>query len=226
MAKYVICCALALGGCAVSPLATEVLDAPGATGTGFRDPSKATNGVRGGGRTMQSLDVYAIPLDAHLVLGFGARFLDGPGDDLALFENPFEYAEGRTFVDAAIVEVSADGERWVAFAHDYVAEDEARYSSIAADWIGFGGVQPVFLHEENNPLDPFDDAAGGDRFDLAALEQGDEADRIRREGARYVRIAPAASRVNPDSGVTYPMDPVSDGPDIDGVYARYLEGGP
>src|SRR5689334_10454268 len=100
--KHAFFCALAMSGCApVSNLAGEVVDAPGATGTGFGDPSHATNGVRGGGRTMGSLDVYSIPLDGYLVLGFGGPIEDGPGDDLAVFENAFEYSDGRTFIDAA-----------------------------------------------------------------------------------------------------------------------------
>ena len=57
-------------------LATEVVDAPGATGTGFRDPTLATNGVRGGGESAQSLDVYSIPLDGYLVLGFANKLLE------------------------------------------------------------------------------------------------------------------------------------------------------
>lgn len=204
-------------------LAAEVIEAPGGTGSGFGDPSRATNGVRGGGEAMQSLDVYSIALDGYLVLGFeGRRLIDGPGDDLAVFENPFRHGDGQAFIDAAIVELSDDGEVWVPFAHDYRAPDETRYSSDPAHWVGFAGVEPVFLHADTNVIDPFDPGAGGDRFDLADLVPSAEADRIRREGARYVRITAAFARENPDTGAPYPIDAVSNGPDIDGVAARWL----
>jgi len=215
-------------GCArevPSAAATEVIDAPGASGTGYGDPARATNGVRGGGARMQSVDVYSIGIGegAWLVLGFdGARVVDGPGDDLAIFENAFGYGEDFTFMDPAVVEVSADGEEWIAFPHDYLAEDERAYSPRGEDWIGFAGVTPVFLHAEENPLDPFDPEAGGDRFDLAALSESEESERVRVEGARFVRISSAASHVNPDTGDRFVQDPVGNGPDIDGVVARTL----
>lgn len=206
-------------------LADVVVEAPGASGTGFGDPARAINGVRGGGERMQSLDVFSIGIgpDEHLVLGWeGARIADGPGDDLVVFENAFAYGDERTFIDAAIVEVSADGQGWVALPHDYVAPDEREYSALREHWSGFAGVTPVLLHDEDNPLAPFDDAAGGDRFDLSDLPAGPEADSILANGARYVRIVAAASRENPDTGEPFVLDPVSDGPDIDGVAARYL----
>ncbi len=205
--------------------ADEVIDAPNASGSGFGDPMRAINGVRGGGESMQSLDVYSIGIgpDEWLVLAFaGRRLVDGPGDDLAVFENAFVYSDGLTFIDAAIVEVSSDGSEWVALAYDYVAPDERVYSARAEHWMGFAGVTPVYLHAEDAPLDPFAQEAGGDRFDLAELAPSEATDRIRREGARFVRILAAASRVNDDTGEAFVIDPVSDGPDIDGIYARYL----
>ncbi len=213
-------CLMELG----SAEADEVIDAPSATGRGYHDPMRAVNGVRGGGATMQSVDVYSIGFgDDRLVLGFShRRLIDGPGDDLVVFENAFEYGDGLTFIDAAIVELSTDGETWVTLPHDYVAQDELRYSPHAEDWIGFAGVSPVFLNADTNPIDPFDPTAGGDRFDLADLPATPEAEALLREGASQIRIVAAATRVNPDTGVPFPADPVSDGPDIDGVVARYL----
>lgn len=200
--------------------ADEVVDAPDATGEGFGDPSRAVNGVRGGGLTAQSLDVYSISLEGHLVLGWsGRRVMDGPGVDLVVFENAFQYGDGATFMDPVVVEVSSDGETWVAFPHDYVAEDEARYSNRAADWRGFAGRTPVLFHEEERAeLDRFDpEEAGGDGFDLADLGLA---------SIRYVRLSPASAHTNPDTGAPFPRDPVSDGPDIDGVAARWLAEAP
>jgi hypothetical protein len=219
-----------LGEDAASPregYADRVIEAPGATGEAFGDPTRATNGVRGGGAAQQSLDVYSIRPGAWLVLGWsGRRLVDGPGPDLAVFENPFEYGDGLTFVDAAVVELSADGERWVAPQHDYRAADERVYSAQRSDWSGFAGVTPVSLNEDEQARDPFDPAAGGDLFDLATLPDSPEADTIRAEGARFVRISPASDHLNPDTGEPFPRDPVSDGPDIDGVAGRYFAEGP
>lgn len=215
-------------GCALElapAMADAVEEAPGASGMGYGDPSRAINGVRGGGAMMQSLDVYSIGIgeSAWLVLGFeGRRVVDGPGDDLVVFENAFGYGDGLTFMDPAVVEVSADGETWIAFPHDYVAEDETAYSPRREHWLGFAGLTPVFLHADDNALDPFDPEAGGDRFDLASLPDTPEAERIREQGAAFIRISSAASHVNPDTGAPFVQDPVGDGPDIDGVAARWL----
>lgn len=212
-----------LGACASSHsdgAASEIVEAPGASGMGFGDPSRAIDGVRGGGADAQSLDVYSIPPREHLVLGWdGQRLVDAPGPDLAVFENAFDYGEGLRFMDPTIVEVSADGEAWVAFPHDYVADDEGVYSPRPEHWVGFAGVTPVHLHADVNPVDPFDPAAGGDRFDLADLPEEARA-------PRFVRLSAASRAINPDTGALFVRDPVSDGADIDGVIAHTLEGAP
>lgn len=221
-------CGMEVGGEPRDGHADVVVDAPGANGSGFRDPSRAINGVRGGGAHMQSLDVYSIGIgpDRWLVLGWeGRRLVDGPGPDLAVFENAFEYGDDHTFMDPAIVELSADGQQWVALPHAYVAPDPSTYSPRREHWLGFAGITPVHLHAEHNPIDPFDPEAGGDRFDLADLPDTAEGDAIRQGGARFVRIVAAASRENPDTGAPFVRDPVSDGPDIDGVVGRYFAEG-
>ena len=203
--------------------ADEALDAPGAHDGMFGDASLATNGVRGGGAREGSLDVFSLRAGDHLVLAWtGQRVVDGPGDDLVVFENPFEFGDGLTFMDPTVVEVSRDRETWVAFAHDYVAEDEAAYSHRREHWLGFAGLEPVHLHAEDAPMEPFDPAAGGDRFDLATLEDSEEADRIRAEGFRYLRLSPASDHDNPDTDAPFARDILSDGPDIDGAFARLV----
>ena len=196
--------------------ADEIVDAPGASGTGFGDPELAINGVRGGGARMQSLDVYSIGTGWWLIVGFsGQRFEDGPGDDLVVFENPFEFGDealGLTFMDPTIVEVSDDRLSWTALAHDYTAPDETMYSPRREHWQGFAGVEPVYLNAESNPVDAFGADAGGDRFDLA--DSG-------VDGFRFVRLSAASDHDNPDTGEHYVRDLASDGPDIDGVFARY-----
>lgn len=43
-------------------LADRVIAAPGASGSGFGDPQRAVNGVKGGGLTNGSVDVYSLNL--------------------------------------------------------------------------------------------------------------------------------------------------------------------
>jgi hypothetical protein len=190
-----------------------VVSAPSATGSGFSDPELAVNGVRGEGQTQGSLDVYALTDDPadELVLGFEEPVLDGEGVDLVVFENPFDIASGGRFMDPVVVEVSADGESFVAFPHSYGL---AEYSDEPSDWLGFAGITPVLLHEEQAPVDPLSPEAGGDGFDLAEL-QPPVAE------VRFVRLTAASSWVDPLTSAAFPTDPASDGPDIDGVYARW-----
>jgi hypothetical protein len=207
--------------------ADVVIDAPGASEAPFRDPQLAVNGVRGGGKGSGSLDVFSLGLrvgvDDTLTLGWsGARVFDGDGDDLVVFENPFRYAEDAWFMDLVVLEVSPDGVSWVAFPVDYTAEDESVYVPDMALWQGFAGRMPVWLHEESFQVDPFfTKMAGGDAFDLATLPGGEVTDAIARDGVLQVRLRGAATLINPDTGAPFVRDPVSNGPDIDGVYARY-----
>ena len=196
--------------------ADEVIDAPGASGLGFGDPLLAVNGVRGGGLEGGGTDTYSmgrsVDVNDTLVLAWSDRLvIDGPGIDLVVFENPFEISGPEVvFMDLLIVEASADGETWVAWPHAYLGPDPDAYSPDPALWEGFGGRVPVLLHAEDQAVDPFDaDLAGGDRFDLADLP--DEA--LRAGGVRYVRLR---------SATDFPADAVSNGPDIDGVYASML----
>jgi len=207
-----------------SPAAAHaVVEASGEGDRPFGDPSLAVNGVRGGGEGAGSLDVYSIEYGGHLVLSWGGQVVrNGPGSDLVVFENPFRFG-GGTFMDPAVVEVSRDGETWVALPHDYTAPDETVYSADPAHWVGFAGVEPVRLHAEDHPVDPFDAAAaGGDHFDLGALSSDGEAGRIRDEGFAWLRLSPAPDHDNPDTGAGFARSPVANGPDIDGVVARYV----
>jgi hypothetical protein len=211
-------------------LATEVIEAPGATGEGTRDAERAVNGVRGEGRWAGSTsDVFSLGLDAGvddtIVVGFAAGAAqDVEGPDLAVFENPFEVETGGFFLDPIVVEVSADCAAWVAFPHVYDAPDPTVYEPDPERWIGFAGLGPVLLHEEDNPVDPLSPEAGGDRFDLADLDASDPiATEVLAIGARCVRLRSAAVIVDPATGAPHPRDPISNGADIDGVYAHTVE---
>lgn len=216
-------------GCAISTeraWLTSLVDPPPVTPGPFGDPSRAVDGVRGGGPMMGSTNVYSLDYGENASLTFDVdRVLrDGPGAEIVVFENAFQIAgSDRRFMDPLVVSVSLDGTTWVELPHDYLAGDETTYSSLPSDWVGFAGVTPVLLDVDVNPVDPFDAAAaGGDAFDLTDLPEGGEADRIHDDGFRFVRLTTASALVNPDTGVLYPHDPAANGPDIDGVYVRGL----
>lgn len=232
---------LAFGGCgpegqALDPtpvLAHVVVEARGATGSGFGDATRAVNGVRGAGRQAGSTDVFSLGLtpgvDNTVVLSWGgATVHNGPGPDFVVFENPFEYAPGQVFMDLVVVMLSRDGVTFVPFPHDYIAPDETRYLADPAAWPGFAGRYPVLYHVDTNPVNPFDfEAAGGDPFDLdeMPLDQG-EAQAIRERGFRFIKLVSAPSLLNPDTGAPFVRDPASNGADIDGVVARYVRADP
>lgn len=206
--------------------AGTVTRAPGATGEGFGDPTQAIDGVRGAGPSGGSLNVYSLDFGSRteLVLEWdGLEIHDGPGVDFVVFENAFRQTGASTnFMDPAVVWVSRDAETWVPLPHVYSAPDPTRYSGDPDHWQGFAGVHPVLLHEESNPVDPFDVvAAGGDGFDLSDLPLDEDARVIRERGFIYLRITPAALEIDSRTTAPYPRDPISNGPDIDGVYARY-----
>jgi hypothetical protein len=211
-----------LGGCDVGdsssdtgldelfPWADEVIAAEG-------DASWAVNGARGLGEYQGSTDVYSLDFDANhtLIVGWSsARLTDGPGIDLVVFENPFEYADGEIFIDPVVVGVSADGVDFVDFPFAFEGPNPDEWSSDPRHWTGFAGKTPVLLNEDTNPTDPFEvDLSGGDGFDFSDLPSGDPvADDVRDSGAVAVRLT-AWSRLK---------HPVGNGADIDAVYGRYL----
>ncbi len=212
--------------------AGTVVDAPGNTGSGFQDASRAANGVRGGGQNAGGMDVFSLGyqegVDNYLVLSWGgATVHNGPGADFVVFENGFEVGagSGSFFLDQIVVMLSRDGVTFVPFPHDYVAEDETKYQSKPEAWQGFGGRYPVKYNVDSNPVDPFDhEAAGGDPFDLDGMPlDGGEGQAIREKGFRYLKLVAAPTVLNPDTGAAFVRDPASNGADIDGVVARYVQ---
>lgn len=204
-------------------LADTVVAAPGGG-----DSNRAVNGVRGGGTGNGSLDVFSLGYmegtNNFITLGWSnGAIQNGPGADIAVFENPFLTGNGA-FMDLVIVEVSVDGVEFRELAHDYTASDPTMYQPNPVLWSGFAGRTPVKLNADTNPVDPFDAAAaGGDQFDLDTVVGSDPlAQAIRAKGARYVRLVTAPSRIGPRTGALYVRDAIANGADIDGVYGRYV----
>jgi hypothetical protein len=198
--------------------ADQIVDAPGRVEapSAVNRPEYAIDGEVVGDPMSGSTRVFSRgmstePANNYVILEWTDRVVvDAPGADIVVFENAFETDSG-VFIDPAIVAVSEDGERWLEFPHDFLADDETVYSANPDDWEGFAGVTPV-RWDSRDCTDPFDSAAGGDRFDLADLELGGD-------GVRFVRLVAAPTVENPDSGEPFPRHFISDGFDLDGVYA-------
>ena len=130
---------------------------------------------------------------------------DRPGPDFIVFENPFfvgappaaETDNYTIFAEPAIVEVSADGESWVAFPYDVAALAEATGANIDRDLHlrlrGLAGITPTFSGNWTEPDDPDSwdpsgvggvSGAGGDAFDLADVGLAE---------IRYVRLTDSGS---------------------------------
>ncbi len=201
--------------------ADRIVEAPGTVDSpsAVNEPEYAVDGVVEGAPKTGSTKVFSRGLSTDPPNNFvilewtGRTVVDAAGPDIVVFENAFE-TQGSVFMDPAVVEVSDDGERWLAFPHDYVADDETTYSSEPLDWEGFAGTTPV-RWKSTTCTDPFAESAGGDRFDLADLPDSS----MTESGIRFIRITSAASVPNPDTGENFPKYFLSDGFDLDGVYA-------
>ncbi len=206
--------------------ADTVVSAPGVT-----DPVKAVNGVRGAGQWAGSTDVcqlnYTVGDGNAVTLKWSHKIVkNGPGADFAVFENGFEYSgtSGEFFMDLLIVSVSYNGTTWVDFPYDYTHLPETVYSREPQKWSGFAGRTPVKYNEDTNRTDPFNPSlAGGDLFDLDSLPDTETGRFIKTNGFRQIRLTTAPSVTNPETGAGFVRETISNGADIDGVYARYFD---
>ncbi len=75
-------------------------------GAQWKDPQKALGAAQG-----DTLDVLVLGNGGRAVLTFDPPFANGPGPDLAVFENAFN----DTFLELAFLEVSSDGKHFARF---------------------------------------------------------------------------------------------------------------
>lgn len=139
---------------------------------------------RGGGLTQQSVDVVSLGNGGSITVVFRDNIVvDGPGDDLAIYENAFHAGSdsGPIFAEYGVVELSPDGKTWTPVPYD--AESGA----------GLAGAQPV-LSTPQNDIDPLAPEGGGDRFDIGALGLS---------FVRFVRITDGGDAI-PDPGNVVP----------------------
>jgi hypothetical protein len=231
-------------------LADTVTEAPGNTGSGTYNASGIIDGVRGAGTAAGATSgVFSLDnsgASSHVVVRWaGKKIKNGTGIDFIVFENAF-YVSGSSaarFMDLAFVEVSNDNVNYCGFAPDYTNAPETTYSNNPAHWPRFAGKTPVLYNLDTNNLSATQlfqdndankepDLAGGDAFDLDDLSASNAygngcttilRDELKTNGFIYLKLIPAARRINPDTGAAFVVDGVSTGPDFDGIAARYIE---
>lgn len=145
-------------------------------GAGFGQdglPQVVTGGPQGKGELAGGVDVVSLGVGGVIVLSFGgATLVDGPGPDLAVYENAF-FAGGdpeKVFAELGEVSVSMDGEHWEIFPCDPTTE--------GPQWPGCAGFTPTFPCDGPAGEGEIADC-GGDLFDLATLGVAE---------AKFVRI--------------------------------------
>jgi hypothetical protein len=127
-----------------------------------------------GGPVAGSTDVVSLGNGGSIEVLFRDNLVvDGPGADLVIFENAFHIGSptGNVFTEYAYVEVSRDGLTWQRFPFDGETGE------------GLAGATPVLAE----PADPFDPAAGGDRFDIGELGL---------DFVRYVRLIDVGDEID------------------------------
>ncbi len=150
------------------PYAQEVISFEPGLGAGFGAadmPEVVLGPPSGRGVSSASLDVVSLGVGGEIVLGFGGRvILDGPGDDLIVFENPF-WASGNAqavWAELGEVSVSADGESW----HTWDCDPEDTAEAI---WPGCAGWTPTLAYDACELLELDPEVTGGNAFDLEDL---------------------------------------------------------
>lgn len=135
-------------------------------------PAIVLGAPSGSGPIAGGHDVLSLGVGGHVVLGFDIDIVDGPGDDLLVFENAF-WPDGNpdsVFAELAEVSVSEDGETWHTFACSLEPVG-------VASWPGCAGYTPVAPWDKPHPELPR--GVGGEGFDLADLSLS---------RARFVRV--------------------------------------
>lgn len=160
---------------------------------------------KGTGPMMGSLDVLSLGKNGDITLVFLDEIMvDGPGSDLAVFENPFFIGgnSNNIYLEVAFVEISTEGSLFIPYPFEFDSTihpvgNPARYKGLAGVW-------PVNSNE-GIPDPRNSDSSGGDFFDLSE---------VRLENARFVRIIDAGDSIY-DGG----WDKGAAGFDLDAIVA-------
>jgi hypothetical protein len=153
---------------------------------------------RGRGLLEGATHVYSLGHGGSITVSFRDNIVvDGPGADLAIYENAFHVGveTGPLFTEFGIVEVSADNRAWYRFPFD------------ADTGAGLAG-QAAVISNPANGEDPLAAASGGDRFDLAD---------VGLEMIRFVRVIDGGDDLDDYGNLVPPGD--KGGFDLDAMAA-------
>lgn len=185
---------------------------PGPDATSFNDPEEAF-----GPATSSSADVVSLGRGGAITLDLGGEVADGPGAEIAVFENGLSGVDGSVFAELGFVSVSSDGSTFVRFpTATRRTEAVGTFESVDPTlYSGFAGLHP---------------AGTGTAFDLAELaDQPEVVDgSVSLSAIRYIRITDvvgdgsiSADDDNPIYDPVFILDPTieieSAGFDLDGV---------
>jgi hypothetical protein len=138
-------------------------------------------------------EICSIALNGEIILSFSGNLItNGEGVDFVIFENAFEFGNGRIYAEPAIISVSADGAIWHEFPYDIESLD------------GLAGKTPS---NTTNTLEYPE--CGGDGFDLSDLNA--DLNEI-----KYIKIKDITSEIieNPNHAF---YDPTLSGFDLDAI---------
>lgn len=177
------------------------------TGSGTFDPNFALGLPLSQSGTFPGSHVTSLGEGGSLTLGFSTNIVDGPGVDLLVMENGFEFptGSGRIFAEVAFVEVSSNGVDFARFPTRYAGPTGplANFGSEPmGTYAGMTGGLPVFADANLNNLRPDDPTeAGGEAFDLTVLQShalvlGGQLD---LNAIGFVRLVDAVAGVDVDS---------------------------
>jgi len=109
----------------------------------WRDPTKALGPAEG-----TSHGVVSLGRGGSITLTFEPPIVDGPGDDLAVFENSFS----DTFLELAFVEVSSNGEHFLRFDSTFRGEGPVGpFGTLDPAWLE--GLAGKYIQGYGTPFD-------------------------------------------------------------------------
>ncbi len=143
---------------------------------------------RGSGEQAGGVHVVSLGRGGTIVVAFDdVGVVDGPGDDLLVFENPFV-----GWIETGEVSVSEDGQNW----HTWPCVADAAEPKTS----GCAGVAPVLAHDDSAALASSPELAGGDAFDLADVGLA---------RARFVRITDTGTNTYEGNSGGFDLDAVA-----------------
>lgn len=190
----------------------------------YIDPNMALGGPHGKGELMGSLNVLSLGKNGNITLGFDVTITDKQGMDFIVFENPFHLSaqQDQIYAELLYVEVSTDNVNFARFPS--ISNTPGPGMVYPDDVTNLAGVNPVYVHMDENDIDPFNpDTAGGDAFDLSDLSnhpmvQSGVVDLQNINYIRLIDIVGDGSNLDSNGDPIYDAtDMLDNGADIDAI---------